>query len=121
MTSEQFKNLHALKMKDLKGEVIKCTKENISILIYDCYRIVVEQLTVYGPDPAVLRYNVDEDLRKRFPLKTMLQIGTKVIVDRSWEKGSWCERGSLRLYVETSSADEKQPGAKSNDSELEEK
>jgi len=121
MTDEQFKNLHALKVKDQKGEVIKCTKENISILIYDSYWFDVEKQIIYGPDPIVIRYIVDEDLKKRFPLKAMLQIGTKVIVDRSWEKGKVCERGSLRLDVEASSADEKQQGAKSNDSEPEEK
>ena len=49
---------------------------------------------------------------------------TKVLVSfssRSWEKALRCENGSLRLDVEASSADEKQPGAKSNDSEPEEK
>ena len=49
---------------------------------------------------------------------------TKVFVSlssRSWEKAMWCEKRSLRLDVEASSADEKQPGAKSNDSEPEEK
>ena len=40
---------------------------------------------------------------------------------RSWERTMWCEKGSLRLDVDASSADEKQPGAKSNDSEPEEK
>merc|ERR1711962_1331564 len=121
MTDEQFKNLHALKVKDQKGEIIKCTKETISILIHDSYHVNVERQIVQGPDPIVLRYIVDEDLRERFPIKAMLQEGTKVIVDRSWEKAMWCEKRSLRLDVEASSADEKQPGAKSNDSEPEEK
>merc|ERR1712098_983188 len=97
MTDEQFKNLHALKVKDQKGEVIKCTKEIISILIYDSYRVDVEKQIVQGPDPIVLRYNVDQDLRERFPIKAMLDTGTKVIVDRSWEKPMWCEKRSLRL------------------------
>ena len=63
MTDEQFKNLHALKVKDQKGEIIKCTKETISILIHDSYHVNVERQIVQGPDPIVLRYIVDEDLR----------------------------------------------------------
>jgi len=119
MTREQFKNLHALKNKDLKGEVIKCDKGLLLILVFDRYFIDEEKFIVSGPECVVLKYNVDDDLKARFPLKAMLQKGTKVVVDCP-PKGLFCEKKSLRLDVETSSTDEKPPGAKSENLEPEE-
>ena len=68
MTSEQsklehLKSLYGLKYKDLKGEVLKCGKDYLSILVHECYTVYDRKQILDGPEPCILKCKVDATLR----------------------------------------------------------
>ena len=52
------------KNTDLEGMVTKATKENVWILVQEHYKMGRNKL--FGPEPAVVKYNVDDYIRVSF-------------------------------------------------------